>query len=98
MSRIKEERSSSPPELAIRRSIMVTGRIITSCGIIMAGTFGSMMVSRLAVMIQLGFAIGFGVLLDTFLMRPIVVPAIAALVERFKISVTYTPPSIGRRE
>jgi len=94
MSRIKEERATAPPALAIRRAVMVTGRIITSCGIIMAGTFGSLMVSRLDVMVQLGFAIAFGVLLDTFVMRPIVVPAIAALTERFTVTVRYSPPEL----
>jgi len=83
MSRIKEERKLGDPRNAIRRACIVTGAIITSCGVIMAGTFSSLMASPLAVMMQLGFAVAFGVLLDTFVVRLMLVPAIAALTDRF---------------
>jgi len=84
MSRLLEERKRRPFREALHRAIVSTGSIISSCGIIMAGTFSSMMVSPLSMMAQIGFAMAVGVLMDTFIVRPLVVPALALLVERLK--------------
>jgi RND superfamily putative drug exporter len=79
MSRAIEERKKHGPVEGMRRALAKTGGAITSCGIIMAGTFATLMVAGLNTLMQIGFALAFGVLVDTFIVRPFLVPACAMI-------------------
>ncbi|NNJ27172.1 MMPL family transporter [Alienimonas chondri] len=88
VTRVDEERAaargpgvseSQAAVRGVRTALARTGAIISGCGLIMAGTFGSMAFGELAGMVQLGVALAGGVLLDTFLIRPVLVPAYLTL-------------------
>jgi RND superfamily putative drug exporter len=76
MSRVKEDQQIHGPVKGIQTAMLATGSIISSCGIIMAGTFFSLVLAgQLRGSQQLGTALTLGVLLDTFVIRPVLVPA-----------------------
>jgi RND superfamily putative drug exporter len=79
ISRAIEETKKYGSAEGMRRALAKTGGAITSCGLIMAGTFATLMFAGLNTLVQIGFALAFGVLIDTFLVRPFLVPAFALL-------------------
>ena len=76
MTRVREETKRLGTSDGMTRGVTVTGGVITSAGIVLAATFAVLGVLPLVFLAELGFAVGFGVLLDTLLVRSILVPAL----------------------
>ncbi|MCX6385180.1 MAG: MMPL family transporter [Solirubrobacterales bacterium] len=76
MARVREETLKVGTRSGMLRGLAVTGGVITSAGIVLAGTFAILAVLPLVFLTELGFVIAFGVLLDTFLVRSVLVPAL----------------------
>ena len=93
MSRIREEARRSPLKHATRYALARTGPVITSAGIILAGTFSALMTLPLQDLLQLGFAVAVGVLIDTFITRTLIVPALVALLGRWNWWPSRNPPA-----
>lgn len=82
MSRIREEARQHTTADATARGLALTGHVITSAGLILAGTFGALMLAPLRSLQQYGFAVTVGILLDTFVVRSLLVPSIAVILGR----------------
>jgi RND superfamily putative drug exporter len=76
MARVREETLAHGTRQGMLRGLAVTGGVITSAGIVLAGTFSALAVLPLVFLTEIGFIIAFGVLLDTFLVRSVLVPAL----------------------
>jgi RND superfamily putative drug exporter len=83
MSRVREESATQPTRYGARLAAIATGGVITACGIILAGTFGVLVITPIRTLMQIGAAVAIGVLIDTFLVRALLVPAIASLLGRW---------------
>jgi uncharacterized membrane protein YdfJ with MMPL/SSD domain len=93
VSRIREEAQNKSIKEAVSKAVASTGGVITACGIILAGTFATLMTSPLQVVFQIGAAISIGVLIDTFMIRALLVPAIATIAGRW----SWWPSRLFRR-
>ncbi len=84
MSRIREEAQKEPLKEAITRALNATGTTVTSAGIILAATFGvAGFLGSTDQLHQLGIGIAIGILLDTFLVRTLLVPSVVAMLGRW---------------
>ncbi|MEY3115350.1 MAG: hypothetical protein RL611_64 [Actinomycetota bacterium] len=76
MTRVREESFKIGTRAGVIKGLTVTGGVITSAGIVLAATFGVLGVLPLVFLAELGFAVAFGVLLDTIVVRSLLVPAL----------------------
>jgi RND superfamily putative drug exporter len=81
ISRMRDE-SPHSVRYGVIRTLASTGGVITAAGLIFAASMGGLLFSSIGTVVQAGFVIGVGILLDTFLVRTITVPAVATLVGR----------------
>jgi RND superfamily putative drug exporter len=76
MTRVREESAKIGTRAGVIKGVAVTGGVITSAGVVLAATFAVLGLIPLVPLAQLGFAVAFGVLLDTIIVRSILVPAL----------------------
>jgi RND superfamily putative drug exporter len=84
LGRAREESRSLPFDAAVARAVEATGPVVSSCGLVLAGTFAALAVSRVAFLEQVGIGITLGVLIDTLVVRPFLLPATAVLLHRLR--------------
>jgi RND superfamily putative drug exporter len=80
MHRVREEAHGRSTREGVGRALAATGSVITSAGIVLAGTFAVLTVVPFYFLLELGIIVALGILIDTFIVRTIVVPSIVALV------------------
>jgi putative drug exporter of the RND superfamily len=98
MTRIREEAQQLPLREAVIRAIGRTGPTVTSAGLVLAGTFGVLAIaggsgSSGSQVRDIGAGLAIGILMDTFLVRTLLVPSTVALLGRWN----WWPSSMGRR-
>jgi RND superfamily putative drug exporter len=80
MTRVREESIKIGTRKGVIKGLTVTGGVITSAGIVLAATFAVLGVLPLVFLAELGFAVAFGVLLDTIIVRSLLVPALVHVI------------------
>lgn len=83
MTRVREEAGKIGHKAGTLRGLSVTGGVITSAGVVLAATFAALAVLPIVFVVELAFAVAFGVLLDTLLVRSLLVPALSVDIGRF---------------
>jgi len=94
VSRIREEAETKSIKEAVQHAVAHTGNVITSCGIILTGTFATLLFTDFPMVLEIGLAISLGVLIDTFLVRALLVPALAVLLGRW----SWWPSTLFRKK
>ena len=77
MTRVREESARHGTREGVLRGLVVTGGVITSAGLVLAATFAALGVLPILFLAQIAFIVAFGVLLDTFIVRSLLVPALS---------------------
>jgi RND superfamily putative drug exporter len=92
MTRVREESARLGTRDGVLTGLRVTGGVITSAGVVLAATFAALAVLPILFLAQIAFIVAFGVLLDTLVVRSLLVPAIAVELGRF----TWWPGKLSR--
>ncbi|MEU5716931.1 MMPL family transporter [Streptomyces sp. NPDC020403] len=101
MSRVREESLIHGPRQGVLRGLTTTGGVITSAGVVLAATFAALGVIPLAFLVQIAFIVAFGVLLDTLVVRSLLVPALVRDIGRkawWPGALSRTPDEGGKAE
>lgn len=93
MTRVREEALTSDTRTGTLRGLAVTGGVITSAGVVLAATFAALSVIPVLFLAQIAFIVAFGVLLDTVVVRSLLVPALAVDIGRH----IWWPAKLSRR-
>ncbi len=93
MTRVREEALAHGTGEGVVRGLSVTGGVITSAGLVLAATFAALGVIPILFLAQIAFIVAFGVLLDTFVVRTLLVPALALDLGK----VIWWPSALWRR-
>ncbi len=94
MTRVREEAQSKPLREAVREAIARTGGTVTAAGTILAGTFAVLGIASSADQIRsIGFGVAAGILMDTFLIRTLLIPAVVVLLGKWN----WWPSPLFRR-
>jgi putative drug exporter of the RND superfamily len=80
MSRVREEARKHGTREGVLRALAATGPVITSAGLVLAGTFSVLMTLPVTFAFNIGFMVAVGILLDTFIVRTIMLPAAVELI------------------
>jgi len=83
MSRVREEARKQGLEKGVPYAVSRTGGVITSAGLILAGTFAVLTTLPLNILYQLGICVAVGILLDTFVVRGLLVPGVVLLLGKW---------------
>jgi len=92
MRRAREEAPRHGLAEGTRRSLALTGTVITSAGIVLAATFGVLAMLPIVIMIEVGVSVALGILLDTLVVRSILVPALSLDIGRWM----WWPARLGK--
>ncbi|ALX49088.1 MMPL family transporter [Lentibacillus amyloliquefaciens] len=84
VSRFMEEREKYPVKTAVEKAVANTGGVISSAGIILAATFSVLMTQPIQLLFVFGFIVAVGILMDTFLIRGVLLPGLLVLFEKDK--------------
>ncbi len=94
MTRVREESLAHGTRQGVLRGLSITGGVITSAGLVLAATFAALSVIPILFLVQIAFIVAFGVLLDTFIVRSLLVPALSYDVGR----AIWWPSKLARGE
>ena len=94
MTRVREEVRHRGARPGVLHGLAVTGGVITSAGVVLAATFSALLIAPIVQLAEIGFLVAFGVLLDTLIVRSILVPALAVDVG----AAIWWPSRLGRGE
>lgn len=86
VSRFLEEREKHPLHKAVETAVSTTGGVISSAGVILAATFAVLMTQPAQLLFVFGFIVAIGILLDTFLVRGVLLPGLIMLLEKEKVT------------